>query len=334
MSYKSSFHLLELARSRQRRLTTSNSRQSIGLATGGTASTHPVPELSTNYALVDLQRQPSLALDSALSNTQTARLAPTGPDPNVIMRDSRTTQAMLLQKRKLMLGTAIQHEQASLAHLSREFERASSRHSEDFRKEMVRRAEHIYELGARRKLINRCLRFLGVDPDVAESEQMAGISEPAEEDLDFDRDTQEVEKVLATLYRHRFLIYSGYLIWTTQVRDKLMRFLYIQDCLTAIEYYLSESATKVVRTVTSAKNTASGGVADRAADGASVADVPEQRSRRGTMTSGLNRTMSNASADRTSAGAGKQGESSARRASRSRSPRSHRKSTDQRSVAS
>ncbi|KAJ2236671.1 hypothetical protein GGH97_005535, partial [Coemansia sp. RSA 475] len=183
------------------------------------------------------------------------RMMPTGPDPNVIMRDSRSTQAMLLQKRKEMLGKAIMHEQASLAFLSREFEQASSKYNEKFRKEMVRRAEHIYELGARRKLINRCLRVLGVD--TGSEDDLAAI----DLDLDFDRDMQEVEKVLAALYRHRCLIYSGYLIWTTQVRDKLMRFLYIQDCLTAIEYYISESAANVVRKATSSKASSADGEA-------------------------------------------------------------------------
>ncbi|KAI7824474.1 hypothetical protein BX661DRAFT_185375 [Kickxella alabastrina] len=263
MSYKSSFHLLELARSRQRRLTASNSRQSINPSLPS-PSQQPQPESPLNYAPVDIQRQPSLAIEPALTNIQMVRLVPTGPDPNVIMRDSRTTQAMLLRKRKLMLGTAIQQEQAGLAHLSREFERASNRHSDEFRKEMIRRAEHIYELGARRKLINRCLRFLGVDPDIdgspGNAPQELPVTAAMEEiDVDFDRDTQEVEKVLATLYRHRCLIYSGYLIWTSQVRDELMRFLYIQDCLTAIEYYLSETATKVVRTATSAKYTGDSG---------------------------------------------------------------------------
>ncbi|KAJ2351631.1 hypothetical protein H4S02_013590, partial [Coemansia sp. RSA 2611] len=192
---------------------------------------------------------------------------PTGPDPNVIMRDSRSTQASLLCKRKEMLGTAIQLEQASLVHLSQEFERASSRHSEEFRREMIRRAEHIYELGARRKLINRCLRVLGVDPDATNAGQLlADAIGPNEEDADFDRDTKEVEKVLATLYRHRCLIYSGYLIWTSQVRDELMRFLYIQDCLTAIEYYMSETATKVVRNAMSANGRGDGG--DTASSGA------------------------------------------------------------------
>ncbi|KAJ2738925.1 Protein SABRE, partial [Coemansia sp. Cherry 401B] len=239
MSYKSSFHLLGLARTRQRRLTASNSRQSINPVQGP----HRV---GSEHDLIDLQRQTSYPVDQALSNSQITRMMPTGPDPKVIMRDSRSTQAMLLQKRKEMLGAAIMHEQAALAMLSREFEQASSKFNERFRKEMVRRAEHIYELGARRKLINRCLRVLGVSADKTETETEA----------DFDRDTQEVEKVLATLYRHRCLIYSGYLIWTTQVRDKLMRFLYIQDCLTAIEYYMSESAANVVRKATTLKSSA------------------------------------------------------------------------------
>ncbi|KAJ2166136.1 Protein SABRE [Coemansia sp. RSA 562] len=250
MSYKSSFHLLGLARTRQRRLTASTSRQSINQHAGAPN------RVGSEHDLVELQRQASFPIEQqALSNSQMTRMMPTGPDPNVIMRDSRSTQAMLLQKRKEMLGKAIMHEQASLAFLSREFEQASSKYNEKFRKEMVRRAEHIYELGARRKLINRCLRVLGVD--TGSEDDLAAI----DLDLDFDRDMQEVEKVLAALYRHRCLIYSGYLIWTTQVRDKLMRFLYIQDCLTAIEYYISESAANVVRKATSSKASSADGEA-------------------------------------------------------------------------
>ncbi|KAJ1649340.1 hypothetical protein GGF38_006146, partial [Coemansia sp. RSA 25] len=212
------------------------------------------------------------------------------------------------------------HEQASLVHLSREFERASSRHSEEFRREMIRRAEHIYELGARRKLINRCLRVLGVDPKATNaSKPPADVSGlPGEDNADFDRDTQEVEKVLATLYRHRCLIYSGYLIWTSQVRDELMRFLYIQDCLTAIEYYMSESATKVVRNATSADGKGDAGngastdaqeVKARGEGGSSAAAAPTDEA--------LAKHDSGSSDDR-----------------RGKQERSGRKSTDQRSVAS
>ncbi|KAJ2156933.1 Protein SABRE [Coemansia sp. RSA 552] len=253
MSYKSSFHLLELARTRHRRLTASSSRPQMSRQTAMLSPQSPTAALQkvgSERDLVELQRQISLPIEQTLSNTQSTPMMPTGPDPKVIMRDSRSTQAMLLEKRKEMLGTAIQHEQAALVFLSREFERAPSKHNEHFRREMVRRAEHIYELGARRKLINRCLRVLGFSSEQEHSLEMDGDMNDdsmSQQEVDFDRDTQEVEKILASLYRHRCLIYSGYLIWTTQVRDKLMRFLYIQDCLTAIEYYMSESATNVVR---------------------------------------------------------------------------------------
>ncbi|KAI8321613.1 hypothetical protein GQ54DRAFT_304637 [Martensiomyces pterosporus] len=253
MSYKSSFHLLELARSRQRRLTASNSRQTLNAL----MPSQQAQESAVQSAVaLDTHQQTSVCIDQTTSNNQITRMVPTGPDPNVIMRDSRSTQAILLKKRKEMLGIAIQHEQASLAYLSHEFERAPNKHNEEFRKGMVRRAEHIYELGARRKLINRCLRVLGVDPDAEDNRCHSGIPELPEGGTDFDRDTQEVEKVLASLYRHRCLIYSGYLIWTTQVRDILTRFLYIQDCLSAIEYYMSETATKVARNATSDKEAA------------------------------------------------------------------------------
>ncbi|KAJ1731234.1 Protein SABRE, partial [Coemansia biformis] len=249
MSYKSSFHLLEIARTRQRRLTASTARQSVGRALSPVQSLRRV---GSEHDLADMQRQTSFQMDPSAG--QAARMAPTGPDPKVIMRDSRSTQASLLQKRKQMLGDAIRLEQTALAQLSKEFERAPGKHNEYFRERMLQHAEHIYELSARRKLINRCMAVLGVSVD----------SEPAcaetrdQEDVDYDRDTQEVEKVLASLYRHRCLIYSGYLIWTTQVRDKLMRFLYIQDCLTAVEYYMSESATSVVRKATTLRDSTGG----------------------------------------------------------------------------
>ncbi|KAJ1906501.1 Protein SABRE, partial [Coemansia sp. IMI 209127] len=245
MQYKSSFHLLELARSRQRRLTVSNSRQSINVAS---PPQHP-RDLDSASVAAELRRRPSIPVEQTLTtHSQMSRMMPTGPDPKVIMRDSRSTQAMLLCKRKEMLGTAIRQEQIELDMLSHEFEHASSRHNEQYRREMIRKAEHIYELVARRKLINRCLRFLGVDPSVSASAQPTeSLDFNDDDDGELDHDTQQVEKILASLYRHRCLIYSGYLIWTTQVRDKLMRFLYIQDCLTAISYYMSEAATKVVR---------------------------------------------------------------------------------------
>ncbi|KAJ2344142.1 Protein SABRE, partial [Coemansia sp. RSA 2673] len=316
MSYKSSFHLLELARSRQRRLTASNSRQTISIVS---PSAQPALETLAEFSAVDLHRQTSIPIEQTVAGNQQSRMMPTGPDPNVIMRDSRSTQASLLRKRKEMLGTAIQHEQASLVHLSREFERASSRHSEEFRREMIRRAEHIYELGARRKLINRCLRVLGVDPDATNAGQLPDvIGLPSEDDADFDRDTQQVEKVLATLYRHRCLIYSGYLIWTSQVRDELMRFLYIQDCLTAIEYYMSETATKVVRNAMStngkgeADDVASTDAYDgkgHAADSSAGAPSDERLAKHNSIGSGNDEY-------------------------KSRPPRSGRKSADQRSVAS
>ncbi|KAJ1906020.1 Protein SABRE, partial [Coemansia sp. S17] len=316
MSYKSSFHLLELARSRQRRLTASNSRQTISIVS---PSAQPALETLAEFSAVDLHRQTSIPIEQTVAGNQQSRMMPTGPDPNVIMRDSRSTQASLLRKRKEMLGTAIQHEQASLVHLSREFERASSRHSEEFRREMIRRAEHIYELGARRKLINRCLRVLGVDPDATNAGQLPDVTGlPSEDDADFDRDTQQVEKVLATLYRHRCLIYSGYLIWTSQVRDELMRFLYIQDCLTAIEYYMSETATKVVRNAMSTNGKGEAGdVAStdaydgkgHAADSSAGAPSDERLAKHDSIGSGNDEY-------------------------KSRPPRSGRKSADQRSVAS
>ncbi|KAJ1946275.1 Protein SABRE, partial [Linderina pennispora] len=242
MTYKSSFQLLELARSRTRRLTASNSRQSLNVVSPTRASLEV-----GNPELNEVRRQASVLVDQTMSNNQIMRMAPTGPDPTVIMRDSRTTQAILLKRRKAMLGQAIQLEQNELASVSREFERAPNRHNGEYRARMVRHAEHIYELGARRKLINRCLRFLGVDPDDASG---VGVLDD-EGTFDLDRDTQQVENLLASLYRHRCLIYSGYLIWTSQVRDILMRFLYMQDCLSAIEYYMSEAATKVARTAAS-----------------------------------------------------------------------------------
>ncbi|KAJ1934222.1 hypothetical protein FBU59_005769, partial [Linderina macrospora] len=220
MTYKSSFQLLELARSRTRRLTTSNSRQTLN----GMSPTRPSLEVG-NPDMNEVRRQASVLVDQTMTNTQIMRMAPTGPDPTVIMRDSRTTQAILLKRRKAMLGQAIQLEQNELAAVSREFERAPNRRNEEYRAQMVRHAEHIYELGARRKLINRCLRFLGVDPDDA---SCVGVLED-EGSFDLDRDAQQVENLLASLYRHRCLIYSGYLIWTSQVRDILMRFLYMQD---------------------------------------------------------------------------------------------------------
>ncbi|KAJ1765619.1 Protein SABRE, partial [Coemansia sp. RSA 1843] len=278
MQYKSSFHLLELARSRQRRLTTSNSRQSINAVSP--PSQYP-RELDGDSAAAELRRQPSIPAEQTLStNSQMSRMMPTGPDPKVIMRDSRSTQAMLLCKRKEMLGTAITHEQAELDVLSYEFEHASSRHNEQYRREMIRKAEHIYELVARRKLINRCLRFLGVDPNVSSSAQPAGpLDFNDNDDGELDHDTQQVEKVLASLYRHRCLIYSGYLIWTTQVRDKLMRFLYIQDCLTAISYYMSETATKVVRKGASPKGQ------DGADRGASIPVAPKPSAKKASSSS-------------------------------------------------
>ncbi|KAJ2823878.1 Protein SABRE, partial [Coemansia furcata] len=319
MSYKSSFHLLELARSRQRRLTASNSRQTISIAA---PSAQPPLDTPAEFGAVDLHRQTSIPIEQTVAGNQQLRMMPTGPDPNVIMRDSRSTQASLLRKRKEMLGTAIQHEQASLVHLSREFERASSRHSEEFRREMIRRAEHIYELGARRKLINRCLRVLGVDPEAANAGQLladvAGL--PNEDDADFDRDTQEVEKVLATLYRHRCLIYSGYLIWTTQVRDELMRFLYIQDCLTAIEYYMSESATKVVRNAMSANG--KGDVGDEAGT-----DAHDGKGKERETSSSADIPADEGIAKHDIIGSGND-------EYKSRPPRSGRRSADQRSVAS
>ncbi|KAJ2684706.1 Protein SABRE [Coemansia spiralis] len=320
MSYKSSFHLLELARSRQRRLTASNSRQTISITS---PSAQPGLEALPELSAVDLHRQTSVPVEQTVAGNQQSRMMPTGPDPNVIMRDSRSTQASLLCKRKEMLGTAIQLEQASLVHLSQEFERASSRHSEEFRREMIRRAEHIYELGARRKLINRCLRVLGVDPDATNAGQLlADAIGPSEEDADFDRDTKEVEKVLATLYRHRCLIYSGYLIWTSQVRDELMRFLYIQDCLTAIEYYMSETATKVVRNAMSANGKGDGG--DTASSGAHDDEV-KGRGRKASTSVGA--TAGEGLAKHDSIGSGFE-------EFKSRSPRSGYKSADQRSVAS
>ncbi|KAJ2491884.1 Protein SABRE [Coemansia sp. RSA 2050] len=320
MSYKSSFHLLELARSRQRRLTASNSRQTISTTS---PSAQPGLEALPELSAFDLHRQTSIPMEQTVAGNQQSRMMPTGPDPNVIMRDSRSTQASLLCKRKEMLGTAIQLEQASLVHLSQEFERASSRHSEEFRREMIRRAEHIYELGARRKLINRCLRVLGVDPDATSAGQLqADAIGPNEGDADFDRDTQEVEKVLATLYRHRCLIYSGYLIWTSQVRDELMRFLYIQDCLTAIEYYMSETATKVVRNAMPANGKGdAGGIASTDAHD----DEGKGRGRKAS-------TSTSAAAGERLTKHGSIG--SSHEEYKSKLPRSGYKSADQRSVAS
>ncbi|KAJ2707379.1 Protein SABRE, partial [Coemansia spiralis] len=241
MSYKSSFHLLEIARTRKRRLTTSTSRKSVGRALSPVQSPR---RTGSEHDLVEMQRQGSFQVDPSAGHA--ARMAPTGPDPNVIMRDSRSTQASLLLKRKRMLGDAIVLEQAALAQLSSEFEQAPGRHNEYYRKKMLQHAEHIYELSARRKLINRCMSVLGVRADGVPG----GMGIRDQEDVDYDRDTQEVEKVLASLYRHRCLIYSGYLIWTSQVRDKLMRFFYVQDCLSAMEYYMSEAATGVARKAT------------------------------------------------------------------------------------
>ncbi|KAJ2617062.1 Protein SABRE [Coemansia sp. RSA 1365] len=279
-SYRSSFHLLGLARTRQRRRTMAGA-QTPDREMSPHGSEHNLPEL--------LQRQPSLPME--LPQNQTARMAPTGPDPAVIMRDSRSTQAMLLHKRKQMLGAAIQNEQAALATLSSQFEQASSDDGERFRSEMLQRAEHIYELGARRKLINGCMRVLGVDPQnpfrrhasvgSPENKDAAAGAGEVEDDgdgLKYDQDTQEVEKVLAALYRHRCLIYSGYLIWTTQVRDCLMRFLYIQDCLMAIEYYLSESATNVVRSAVATRSKESAAAA--AAEAFSTDTPPPSGDRR------------------------------------------------------
>ncbi|KAJ1657144.1 Protein SABRE [Dispira simplex] len=62
------------------------------------------------------------------------------------------------------------------------------------------------------------------------------------------------EDSYAAMFKHRFLVHSGYAIWNTWVRDILMKFLYVEESQRALRYFLSMAATKVVRDLSSEEN--------------------------------------------------------------------------------
>ncbi|KAJ1986563.1 Protein SABRE [Dimargaris cristalligena] len=55
------------------------------------------------------------------------------------------------------------------------------------------------------------------------------------------------EDSFAATFKHRFLVHSAYGIWNTQVRDILLKFLYVEETARAFQYFMSMAATKVVR---------------------------------------------------------------------------------------
>ncbi|KAJ1673580.1 hypothetical protein EV182_004956, partial [Spiromyces aspiralis] len=210
-------------------------------------------------------------------------------NPQMILRDSRATQVTLLLRRKDKLGEALNELMSFFNRLGAGFEIAPTSMNEHVKQNMKECMEAIMQVRARRKLINRCLNLLGRDINgnplehfegerptqitgdgvvastMTTTTNAAAAAAPINSNDDsggnsYDlinqivQDSEKVaEQVLESLYRHRFLLHSAYVIWTSQVRDIAMRFLYAEDCWHEIRRFLTQTTSKVAHEIVAAK---------------------------------------------------------------------------------
>ncbi|OLY78835.1 UPF0648 protein [Smittium mucronatum] len=181
-----------------------------------------------------------------LSSSEDEDILTKSLDFKKILRDSRLTQSLLLSRRKERLGYVIKHYEIKGKMNMDDFEHGLYTSSLEYRNEMVKNADEILQLSIRRKLINKCLDMLDLDsnsnfgnPEIASSqEKISGLSH----NTDDDSSSQGLE----SLFRHRFLLHSAYLVWNSRIRDAAFRFFYNEDDFKALKYFLSQSASQVV----------------------------------------------------------------------------------------
>ncbi|PVU87330.1 hypothetical protein BB559_006097, partial [Furculomyces boomerangus] len=169
-------------------------------------------------------------------------------DYKKILRDSRLTQSMLLARRKERLGYAVQHYDLKHKEKVRAFELDPDISQKSYYDEIIKSANEIFELSMRRRLINRCLRMLGVDPaalDSGNGEDM-NLNTNLEGGMNLQASEDVTARELEALYRHRFLLHSAYLIWNSEIRDILFRFFSNEDTWKTIKYFMSQTAAQVV----------------------------------------------------------------------------------------
>ncbi|OMJ16068.1 UPF0648 protein [Smittium culicis] len=168
-------------------------------------------------------------------------------DYKKILRDPRLTQSLLLSRRKERLGYAIKHYEIKNKINMDDFEQGLYTSSIDYHFETIKIANEIFDLSVRRRLINKCLDMLGYNS--SNPKDFSGSSfrnSIVSSNKSFNDSEEDSLKGLETLFRHRFLLHSAYLVWNSKVRDILFRFFYNEDDWIALKYFLSQSASQVV----------------------------------------------------------------------------------------
>ncbi|OMJ15438.1 UPF0648 protein [Smittium culicis] len=168
-------------------------------------------------------------------------------DYKKILRDPRLTQSLLLSRRKERLGYAIKHYEIKNKINMDDFEQGLYTSSIDYHYETIKIANEIFELSARRRLINKCLDMLGYNSNNPKDFSSSSFRNSiVSSNKSVNASDGESLQGLESLFRHRFLLHSAYLVWNSKVRDILFRFFYNEDDWIALKYFLSQSASQVV----------------------------------------------------------------------------------------
>ncbi|OMH84874.1 UPF0648 protein [Zancudomyces culisetae] len=204
--------------------------------------------LSKGYLLNNTSKDkeetiPTNSLKNSVMKQKNTSRTESSLDHRKILRDSRLTQAILLCRRKERLGMAIEMNELRQRKLMEAFEFGADI---EYEESTTQNALEIYDLCFRRRLINRCMSLLGISPEKITSENLVDqINDSLSSSTPGMTQAKEARE-LESKYRHRFLLYSAYLIWTSQIRDISMKLFYNEDTWLAMEYFISQTAAKVV----------------------------------------------------------------------------------------
>ncbi|KAJ1919112.1 Protein SABRE [Mycoemilia scoparia] len=175
-------------------------------------------------------------------------------NPTASIRNSRETQIHLLVKRGESLMHARRKVQAQLDNILSRYERRSDYNEEYIKNNLKDWVTLVSSLSSRRKLVNRCLELFGRGENGLPIQKMVD-GKLQDNPVVFPQDRQNAaERILESLYRHRFILHSAYLIWNSEVRDIMMRFLYAEDCWRDIRNYISHTTNELVKNVVSGKD--------------------------------------------------------------------------------
>ncbi|PVU95870.1 hypothetical protein BB561_001541 [Smittium simulii] len=174
-------------------------------------------------------------------------------DHRKVLRDTHLAMSMLLNRRKERLGYIINLKRRRYLERINDFELGLGSSVNDIHRELIKNFDEVFELSGRRRLINQCLNMLGCDQSQNIYDNSSHLQSISKENLNKKEDSSKFNDSIEEerVYRHRFLLHSAYLVWNSKLRDSLFKFFFNEDKIRAIEYFISQQALHVVKSLNS-----------------------------------------------------------------------------------